>query len=32
MEILDSDTVFLSEDRSHIIHYDFYGDLWGKLL
>jgi len=31
-DILHHDTIFLSENRSHLIHYDFYGDLWGKLL
>jgi len=29
-EILHHDTVFLPEDGSHIVHYDFYGNLWGK--
>jgi len=31
-ELLYHDPIFLAEDLSHIIHYDFYGDLWGKLL
>jgi len=31
-ELLYHDSIFLAEDLSHIIHYDFYGDLWGKRL
>jgi len=26
------DTVFLSADGRRIIHYDFYGNLWGKII
>jgi len=30
-EILYHDTIFLSEGQTHLIHYDFYGNLWGKI-
>jgi len=31
-DILYCDTIFLSADGQHFIHYDFYGNLWGKAI
>jgi|GEM_PF-1568174 len=32
VEVLHYDTIFIPEDRTHIIHYDFYGDLWREIV